>query len=60
MNLNESTRAYLYRIALAVSVLLVAYGVISEARADVWLQVILAVLAIAPSALATKNTSTDS
>lgn len=53
----EHVRAYLYRIALTVAVLLVGYGVVSEGEADLWVQVLAAVLAIGPSALAAKNTS---
>lgn len=55
--MSEATRAYIYRIALVVAVLLVAYGFIGDAESQVWLQLVAAVLAIGPAALATKNTS---
>lgn len=58
--LNERTRAYLYRVALVALVALVAYGVLDENQAEVWTQVVAAVLAIGSAGLATANTSTKS
>ena len=55
---DEQFRAYLYRVAAVVLVVLVAYGVISEDQSDVWLQVIAAVFAIGSPVLASANTST--
>lgn len=56
--LDEPTRAWLYRIALAVIALLVAYGVVSEGEAAQWALLIAAVLGIGEGALATANTTT--
>ena len=54
---QESNRAWLYRVALALSGLLVAAGLLSEQiAADVTI-LIAAVLGIGAEALATKNTS---
>lgn len=57
--MTEKTRAYIYRVCVAGAVVAVAYGVISEEQSALWLQVIVALLAIAPSGLAAKNTSTS-
>jgi hypothetical protein len=53
---NESTRAYIYRILLALQPLVVAYGLASESEAVLWVSVAAAVLG---NGLAAKNTSTD-
>lgn len=58
--MSEATRAYIYRIAIVLALVAVAYGIISEEQSELWLQVIVAVLAIAPTGLAVKNTSTSS
>lgn len=55
MNLSESTRAYIYRILLAVQPLVVAYGVLNEQLAALWVSVAAAVLG---TGLATLNTDT--
>ena len=56
--LNEETnRAYVYRVALAVLALLVAYDVINGTEQAVWASVLEAALALGASGLATKNTS---
>lgn len=55
MNLSESTRAYIYRILTAVSLLVVAYGVASSEEVTLWLGVAAAVLG---NGLAAVNTST--
>lgn len=52
---NEATRAYLYRIALAVIALLTAYGVFNEADAPLYVGLAAAILS---TGLATANTST--
>ena len=52
---SEPTRAYFYRIVLAVQPLIVAYGVTTSETAALWASVIGTVLA---TALATANTST--
>ncbi len=54
--MSESTRAYIYRILLAVQPLIVAYGVASESESVLWLSVASAVLS---TGLATKHTSTS-
>ncbi|MFG0329215.1 MAG: hypothetical protein ACF8PN_04885 [Phycisphaerales bacterium] len=56
---NEQTRAWLYRIALALGAVAIAYGWITDDQADVWLQVIAAVLLVGPAGLAAANTSTS-
>lgn len=55
MNLNESTRAYIYRILLAIQPLVVAYGLLNDQLAALWVSVIAAVLG---TGLATLNTDT--
>jgi len=54
---NEQTRAYLYRISLAVMLVLVGYNAVTAEQAAMWQQVIIAVLGIGSAGLATKNTS---
>jgi len=56
MNIPETTRAYIYRIALAVLGVLSLYGLIGPDEIPVWTGVIVAVLGIGSSALATANT----
>jgi hypothetical protein len=55
---NEKTRAYIYRILLAVLPLLVLYGIISDAEAAQYAIVGAALLGVAADALATANTKT--
>lgn len=57
--LNEQTRAYIYRLAGALLLAAVVYGLIDNDDVDMWMQVVTAVLGLAPVALAVKNTSTD-
>lgn len=54
--MKESTRAHLYRISNATIPILVAYGVIAEQHAAVWLGLANALFA---TVLATVNTSTE-
>lgn len=56
--MDERTRAYTYRIALAVGALLTMYGVVSEAEAAQWAVLVAALLGIGEGALASWNTST--
>jgi hypothetical protein len=56
--MSEKTRAYIYRVLLAVFVLLVARGVITAQEAPLWLDFIAAGLGVAGAGLATANTST--
>jgi hypothetical protein len=55
---NEKTRAYIYRVLLAVLPLLVLYGIISDGEAAQYAIVGAALLGVAADALATANTKT--
>jgi hypothetical protein len=55
--MKESTRAYIYRVLLAVQPLIAAYGVATEEKSVLWLSFASAVLS---TGLAVKNTSTSS
>jgi len=52
---NEATRAWIYRILVAAVPVLIAYGVLDEVTAAVWVAAAAAVLGIG---LAVGNTST--
>lgn len=52
---NEATRAYVYRVLVALVPLLVTYGVVDSRQVAVWLGLASAVLGFG---LATANTST--
>jgi hypothetical protein len=52
--LTEEVRAYIYRVLLAVGVLLTGYGYLSQEQVAVWMGLLTAVLNIMP----TLNTST--
>lgn len=54
----EPTRAYVYRVALAVLVVLALYRVVAGDAIDEWTELLRAVLGIAPVGLAVANTST--
>lgn len=54
--MQESTRAYIYRILIAVGTVAVAYGLITSEQVAVWLGLATAILNIMPAA----NTSTKS
>lgn len=56
MKLDEATRAYFYRISLAVMPILTFYGAIEENAASLWSGLVVAVLNIG---LAVRNTSTS-
>lgn len=49
MKLSEKTRAYIYRILLAVSPLVTFYGLLSEQETVLWLGVAGVVLNILPA-----------
>lgn len=53
--MNEATRAYIYRILVAVSLVVVARGLVSESEVTLWLGVAAAVLG---NGLAAANTTT--
>lgn len=55
--LKESTRAWVYRVSLAVIPLLIAFGVVQNEDAALWVALAGAVL---NTGLATANTSTSS
>jgi hypothetical protein len=55
--MSEATRAWLYRISIAVVPILVAYGVLESEDAAVWIGLAAAVF---NSVLASANTSTKS
>jgi len=57
--MTEATRGYVYRVSLALLAVLSLYGLIGPDEIPVWTGVIVAVLGIGTSALATKNTSTS-
>jgi hypothetical protein len=52
---NETNRAWLYRVLLAVVALAVGYGLVTDEQGVLWLAVAAAVLG---NGLAAKNTST--
>lgn len=56
--MKESTRAYIYRIAVAAVPLLVGYGVVAESQAALWLGLAGAALGFGTNILASANTST--
>jgi len=53
--MNEKTRAYIYRILVAVGTIVTTYGLISTNELATWLGLVTAILNIMPMA----NTSTD-
>lgn len=53
--LDRKTRMWLYGITVAVVPILVAYDVISETSAPLWISLAAAVLAVAAPAVALKN-----
>jgi hypothetical protein len=54
--LNEPTRAYLYRVFLALVPLAGGYGLIEESEAGLWTALVAAILGVG---LAVANTSTS-
>lgn len=54
--MDEATRAWIYRVLTAVVPILIAYGVIGEQVAPLWIALGGAVLGIG---MAAKNTSTN-
>lgn len=55
MPLKESTRAYIYRILMSVSPIVVGYGLLTGEQAALWLSLIANILGVT---LAAANTST--
>ncbi len=55
--MKEATRAYIYRIVLAVIPILTTYGVVAEEKAPLFLALAASILSVG---LAAKNTSTSS
>lgn len=56
--MKESTRAYLYRVSIAVQPILVGYGLLSDSNAALWLGLVGAVLGVGTNVAAAANTST--
>lgn len=56
LNLSETTRAYIYRVLVAVGALLVLYGVVGQDELNEWL-VLAGTLLSVESTLASKHTS---
>lgn len=53
----ESTRAYIYRVVLAVIPVLVAFGYVQGGDVTLWTNLAAAVLGLGASGLATVNTT---
>jgi len=56
-DIPETTRAYIYRVALAALAVLSLYGLIGPDEVPVWTSVIVALLGLGSAGLATANTS---
>lgn len=56
--MSEKTRAYIYRVSLALFAVAVAYKLIEQDDVPVLVDVVAAVLGIGNAGLATANTST--
>lgn len=56
--MDQTTRAWLYRIGAALVPILVAYGVIADTDAALWLGLLGAVLATGDLVVASVHTST--
>jgi hypothetical protein len=57
LKLDQRTRAYTYRVALALLAVLSMYGLVGPDEIPVWTGVLVAVLGIGSSGLATVNTT---
>lgn len=55
INLTPARRRAVYLVAAAVAAVLVAYGLISEDQAPVWLELVAAILGVAAPTLAVAN-----
>jgi hypothetical protein len=58
--MNEQTRAYIYRILIAIGAVVAGYGLISSEELALWLGVATAVLNIMPAANTSVGAPTDS
>lgn len=56
--MSEATRAWIYRVCVAVVPLLVAYGLVGEGEAALWVGVAGAALGLSQAVLAAGHTST--
>lgn len=56
---DERTRAYAYRVALALLALAVLYGRLRADALDEWVELVMAALGIGTTTLAARNTSTS-
>lgn len=59
MNLNATTRKYIYSISVALVPLLIGYGLFTTEEGTLILNVIAAVLAVGNSTLALNNIKED-
>lgn len=58
--MTEQTRAYIYRILIAIGAVVAGYGLISSEELALWLGVATAVLNIMPAANTSIGVSSDS
>lgn len=56
--MKESTRAYIYRVLVAVMAVALLKGLITQDELPLYLEVILSLLGLGGASLATVNTST--
>ena len=56
--MSESTRAYIYRVILAVMAIALFKGLVTQDELPLYLEVILSLLGLGSAGLATANTST--
>lgn len=56
MKLDQKTRGYIYRVAMAAMPILVIYGVVSPDEAAVWVGLVAALLSFGVPTLAAANT----
>lgn len=54
----ERTRAWIYRVGMAVFPVLTGYGLLDDSKAALWLGLLGAVLGFGANAMAAANTST--
>jgi hypothetical protein len=57
--MNQTTRAYIYRILIAVGTIATGYGLLTTNELALWLGLVTAVLNIMPAANTTINDDND-
>jgi hypothetical protein len=57
LKFDQRTRAYIYRVALALLAVLSLYGLVGPEEITMWTGVLVAVLGIGSSGIATANTT---